>query len=240
MKSLALLLLFLISPLAAQAQGTVQFRNFDATTGLNAPVYYSWGDFKLSGDQYIVELVAWSSVSNIVNSVPISVGTTGFATGIDAGYFDGGTLTINGIPGGAMAFLQVRVWNTAYGATYADAHDSYFNASDKWGQSPIFYVTLGDPNASPPTPPAALIGLVSFYMAPSLSQPSPPTLFFIADAGNMVLSWGIYSNPYILQSTTDLASGVWSTNLPSPVVTNGLATVTIRATGAQQFFRLSR
>jgi len=45
---------------------------------------------------------------------------------------------------------------------------------------------------------------------------------------------------FALQSTTDLNSPVWTTNLPLPVVVNGQFTVTNPISGTQQFFRLSQ
>jgi hypothetical protein len=43
-----------------------------------------------------------------------------------------------------------------------------------------------------------------------------------------------------LQSTTNVFSPVWTTNLPAPVTVNGLNTVTNPISGTQQFFRLSQ
>jgi hypothetical protein len=43
-----------------------------------------------------------------------------------------------------------------------------------------------------------------------------------------------------LQSTTNLGSSVWTTNLPAPDVINDQFTVTNAISGAQQFFRLSQ
>jgi uncharacterized repeat protein (TIGR03803 family) len=61
----------------------------------------------------------------------------------------------------------------------------------------------------------------------------------------IILSWtgnyGAFSYAgYTLQSTTNLASQVWTTNSPAPVVVNGQNTVTNPISGTQQFFRLSR
>jgi uncharacterized repeat protein (TIGR03803 family) len=62
---------------------------------------------------------------------------------------------------------------------------------------------------------------------------------------NLVLKWptsyaGFDYTGYTLQSATDLASPLWTTNLPAPVVVNGQLVVTNPISGAQQFFRLSR
>jgi Divergent InlB B-repeat domain len=56
----------------------------------------------------------------------------------------------------------------------------------------------------------------------------------------LILSWPTNSTGFALQSTTNLASPVWTTNLPSPVIINGQNTVTNPISGTQQFFRLSQ
>ena len=58
--------------------------------------------------------------------------------------------------------------------------------------------------------------------------------------GNFVLTWLTNFSAFTLQSTTNLASPVWTTNLPAPVIVNGQYTVTNPITGTQQFFRLSQ
>lgn len=139
--------------LAAFAQGTVNFVNLNAGAGLNAPVYASDGTTKLSGTSFMAELLASSSQGGTYSSVA----TAGFLTGGGAGFFSGGVQTINGIAGGATAWLQLRFWNTANGSTFAAAQGS--GANNAWGQSATFSVVLGNPAASPPTTPAALSGL---------------------------------------------------------------------------------
>jgi len=80
----------------------------------------------------------------------------------------------------------------------------------------------------------------------SISLPvSPPQLTLIGYSENLILSWqtnhaGFDYSSYILQSTTNLVSGVWTTNLPAPLIVNGQFTVTNPITGTQQFFRLSQ
>ena len=241
MKTRLLGLLTVLCAATALAQGTIYFRNFNLNC-YTPPVYHYQSNVKLSGNQYMVELLA--SGTSPPYSL-ISVGTTGFFTGTDAGYFDGGTRTINGIPGGATAFVQLRVWNTDYGATFAAVKENSY-APDSWGESVVWSVTLGDPSASPATPPATLCNFLGTLQlgVPPLSVPPAPTLSIVAAAETMVLSWrdygnlSMFSNSYTLQSTTNLASDVWSTNSPSPVLTNGQYTITIQATGAERFFRL--
>jgi uncharacterized repeat protein (TIGR03803 family) len=72
-----------------------------------------------------------------------------------------------------------------------------------------------------------------------------PQLSIVPSGLNVILSWptsyaGFDYTGYTLQSTTNLASPVWTTNLPASVVVNGQYTVTNPISGAQQFFRLSQ
>ena len=67
----------------------------------------------------------------------------------------------------------------------------------------------------------------------------PPQLIITPAAGNVILTWPTVTTGLTLQSTTNLGpSPFWSTNLPAPVVDNGLNTVTNPISGSQHFFRL--
>jgi subtilase family protein len=58
---------------------------------------------------------------------------------------------------------------------------------------------------------------------------------------NMMLSWPIYPDGFVLESTTNLAPSIfWSTNNPAPVVTNNQNVVVLNATNGVQFFQLCR
>src|SRR5207247_303345 len=72
-----------------------------------------------------------------------------------------------------------------------------------------------------------------------------PQLTIFPSGPFVILTWppnvaGFDYTGFTLQSTTNLASSVWTTNFPAPVVLNGLNTVTNPVSGTQQFFRLSR
>jgi hypothetical protein len=168
MKTLMLGVLVALSAATVLAQGTVNFANIQGS--LNAPVYQSDGITKLSGSQYMVELLAGTSQNNL----NISVATTGFLTGNGAGYFSAGSKTITGIGGGATAWVEVRFWNTANGSTFAAALAA--NANNSWGQSTPFSVTLGDPNGVPPSVPAALSGLAGQTLKLNTVIPEPSAL----------------------------------------------------------------
>jgi hypothetical protein len=67
-----------------------------------------------------------------------------------------------------------------------------------------------------------------------------PELAFSTTGRNLVLTWPTNAMGFTLQSTTNLAAPVWTTNLPAPVVVNGMNTVTDPISRTQQFFRLSQ
>jgi len=66
-----------------------------------------------------------------------------------------------------------------------------------------------------------------------------PKLTIISSSGNVMLFWPTNDTAFTLQSTTDLASP-WAAVSQSPVASNGQNSVTLPASGAKRFFRLSR
>jgi hypothetical protein len=54
------------------------------------------------------------------------------------------------------------------------------------------------------------------------------------------LSAGLQLAILALQSTPNLASAVWTTNLLAPVIVNGQYTITNQISATQQFFRSSQ
>ena len=69
---------------------------------------------------------------------------------------------------------------------------------------------------------------------------TPPQLSLFYRASDLILVWPTTSSGFILQSTTNLNSPIWTTNLPVPTVVNGQYTATNPISGTQQFFRLSQ
>jgi hypothetical protein len=76
----------------------------------------------------------------------------------------------------------------------------------------------------------------------SISLPvTAPQLTITPGSGNVVLTWPTNATVFTLQSTTNLdLSAVWTTVSASPVMINGLNTVTNAITTTPQFYRLSQ
>jgi hypothetical protein len=198
MKSLALVLIFLLSPLAAQAQGTVQFRNFEAATGLNAPVFRNLSSLQssipVSGTNFMAELLAGPSVTNMQ-----SIAVTPFLSGAQAGYFDGGVQSIPGVPSGSNAYVAVHVWAARTGS-FATAQA--LDAGATWGLSSTFNITTATSNA-----PAALSPLRAFWLNPFLTY--WPAIFANYNRLNTTVEISCMD---ILQVSSDLVHWTDATN----------------------------
>jgi len=181
MKKLIITTLATVASVAAFAQGQINFVNLSGSPALNAPVYDGVNTTqKLAGANYQAGLYYGSSSTSLAydnNSTP-------FLTGGGAGYFNGGTTTLTGIAGGALAWLQVYAWDTTLGGTATGATLAQAMASsqpDVWGSSGVFSVTTGNPAASPPGTPAVMVGLTSFHLIPE------PSTFALAGLGAAAL-----------------------------------------------------
>jgi uncharacterized repeat protein (TIGR03803 family) len=67
-----------------------------------------------------------------------------------------------------------------------------------------------------------------------------PSLGIVPAANQVVLSWPTWAPHFSLQTTTNLASPVWTAVSPSPMIVAGQNTVTNPISGSQQFYRLSQ
>ena len=67
-----------------------------------------------------------------------------------------------------------------------------------------------------------------------------PQLTILAAGVNVILSWPTNYTGFTLQSTTNLVSAVWSSNLYSPVTVNDHYNVTNSISDTRHFYRLSQ
>ena len=196
MKTLALLSLVLSSAMATQAQGTVEFKNFDAATGWNVPVLvYHWSDppvrlTAVSGTSYTVELVG-GAPSGLNWKI---IAQTNCLSGAQAGYFDGGVQAVPEVPSGSNAVLQIRVWATGAGS-FVNAELS--GIPETYGSSSLFTVATGTSNA-----PAKLVPLRTCVVAPLTAY---ATIYATFNRVNHTIDV-IYSG--VLESSSDLVK--WS------------------------------
>lgn len=84
------------------------------------------------------------------------------------------------------------------------------------------------------------VSIVSSAETYALAWEFSSTWLNVAPSGtNLVLTWPIYPDGFVLASATSLVAPIlWNTNHPAPVVTNNLNRVLVSATNASQFFRL--
>jgi len=179
MKKLFSLVALTLASFGALAQGTINFANA-AGGGLNAPDFDTDGTTKLAGAGFIAQLYA-GAVGTAWDSLTALTPTAVFATGLNAGYFFGGSVVVTGVPGGSAAAAQVRVWNSAF-ATWDAAWAAYQagNPTAKVGVSG--WNGTGLPTTTLTTPPLRspgvgldpnLVGLTSFHL---YSVPEPSTI----------------------------------------------------------------
>ena len=146
--------------------GTVNFNNLATPSGVDAPIYDSDGTTKLSGAAFLAQLYAGKTPDQLVPVGP----AVPFESGIAAGYvcqrFTSRTIPF--VAPGDPVFVQVRVWETAFGATYEAA----VLAGGKTGTSDILNVVTGGAG-SPPSLPGDLAGLKSFSVK---RETVPPTV----------------------------------------------------------------
>src|SRR3569623_1778288 len=106
--------LSLVAVTKVNAQGFFNFAN--GASGVNAPVTESDVTTNLAGSAYAATYYYGPANITDPNDLTASGVVQAFGTGANAGYFFGGSQTINGQTG--TVTLQVRVWRVSDGATY--------------------------------------------------------------------------------------------------------------------------
>jgi len=175
MKKALMILSSLLVAVGAFAQGQVNF----ATKGpdYNAPVFVgSLTGAKADGPAYMVQLYAGPTQTALTAvGAPLP-----FRTGAAAGNWFATAVTINNVdPVSKAAFVQVRAWATAAGATYEQALAS----GTGFGTGNITSVT---PTVAPAVP-ADLTGLQSFAISGTAAIPEPSIMALGALGGLALL-----------------------------------------------------
>lgn len=180
MKKLILTAALGVVCVSAFAQGALNFAN--GAPGVNAIITDADGTTKLSGGTWAADLY-WAAGTVTDSTLLTALGAPASFSTTAAGYFFGGTRTIAGQGNGAVITGQVRVWDTAAGATWGNAANIQ-NAHI--GESVLFQVTL----TTPPTTPAGMTGLNGHPFSLSIVNiPEPSTLALagLGLAGMLVL-----------------------------------------------------
>jgi hypothetical protein len=183
MKKLTLIAASLIAALNIYAQGDVIFDNFgggvvhNTRTGADVTV----------GDGIVVQLYASMTAGGQFAAVPNSIFQVGV---IGDGFFDGGVVRIPSsiIGPGATAFMEVRAWESAYGATFEEAVAAapMGGRPALRGRSNGFSSRTGDPTAVPPGTPVPLSDLVPGFSV-DVPEPSVIALGLIGAGALLVL-----------------------------------------------------
>jgi hypothetical protein len=172
MKKLLVLTSILALTGGVLGQGTVNFINFVVNPAVDGRVTTAAGT--LAGADYWGQLFAGATEGSLAPAgAPVAFRNSG--SGAPTGVVSGGTVTIEGIPAGGAAFIQLRAWAAASGSSWDEASG---NPVGEFGSSNIIgLASTGDPTASPPGLPAALVGLQPFTLE---VVPEPSTWALLA------------------------------------------------------------
>jgi hypothetical protein len=174
MKKTLMILSSLLVAVGAFAQGQVNFAarvvgTYDAPVFVGADVATG---VRADGPAYMAQLYAGATATALTAvGAPLP-----FRTGAAAGYWTATAVTINTVDATGNAFVQVRAWATASGATYeaALASGTGFGTSG----------TLTVKPTTAPDVPATLTGLTSFAI---VTVPEPSVLALGALGGLALL-----------------------------------------------------
>jgi hypothetical protein len=157
--------LFVLLPASVYSQGTIHFSNFAPSVEINAPVFFPDGATGVGGPDFVAQLYVSLTPGSLSGVYPVG-DPAPFRTGAGAGYWVPNLRLVAEAEAGTTVGVDVRVWSLNGGATYEEA-----NATRSWdvwvGQSAPFEVTLGTTEN-----PAYLTGLQTFYVYPTIPEPS--------------------------------------------------------------------
>jgi hypothetical protein len=157
--------LFVLLPASANSQGAIYFSNFAPPQTINAPVYFPDGTTRISGPGFVAQLYVSLTPGSFSAVYPVGEPAP-FRTGAGSGYWVPDLRLVAEAEPGTTVVVDVRVWSLNGGATYEEANAT--RSLDVWvGQSAAVQVTLGTTDH-----PAYLTGLQTFYVYPTIPEPS--------------------------------------------------------------------
>ncbi|HNU52412.1 MAG TPA: SdrD B-like domain-containing protein [Verrucomicrobiota bacterium] len=149
--ALGLLTLTWAAEFSVLGQGSIYFAN--SSPGLvYAPILESGTN--VTSEAFRIQLFAGPTTSSMAAMEPST-------TVLKNGVFKGARVDVPTVPEGGIAYVQIRVWEMAGGATYEEARAAGFRT----GASAVLTVKTGGDHLSPPAVPASLVGLQSFSLA---------------------------------------------------------------------------
>lgn len=158
------------------SRGTVNFRNLVLIASIDAPVFESDGVTRAQGESLRAQLWGGPDADQLMPAGE----PARFRTGVGAGYWTSANSlrTLPNVLAGAVATVQVRVWDAAMASDFETA----VAAGAKYGVSAALTVKTGGDGA-PPSLPADLVGLQSFVLEPALTITNQPAggLFFVGE-----------------------------------------------------------
>lgn len=216
-------LLSALGSLACWAQGEVWFTNYGGN--VNAPDYLCDSVTKLSGPQYMAELMTGPTATNLT-----SFATTPFRTG--SGYFNGGVVTVNQE---CACFVQVNVWNTNAGPSFDSAKAS--GRINAWAQSAVLLIwPLGGICCDPACIPAPPSGLTSLSL--NGPNPAPQIGIFLTSSNDLQLYWPVSQWNFIIEQSHDLVLTNWTILTNTPIVISTTNCISIPQPTQRTFYRL--
>jgi hypothetical protein len=128
----------------------------------------------VSGSAFTAQLFAANGADVPIDSLAPAFPTTTFLTGKGAGFVNDVVTTFNNVPYGAMATVQMRVWDNQ-GGTIPDWAKALAQprGTEILGMSVPINISLSPPSA----PPQSLYGLRSFNLTYNVPEPCPFALF---------------------------------------------------------------
>jgi hypothetical protein len=212
----------------SQQVGTVMLQNLQ---GWNAPDYLCDSSTRLFGPQYVAEMMAGPSPSNLTSVAQATFVLYQRSGAPLPGYYWGPEADL-GYCG--IAYIQINIWNTNAGPTFEAAQASAL--TNAWAQSAIFTVRPGGYCCEPPCIPSPLYGLTSLRLNGPI-QP-PPIGITLLSTNSIQLDWPYGLGNYGVEQSHDLQPNSWSliTNVPTVYASSNL--ITIPNPTNTTFFRL--
>ncbi len=218
--------------------------DFDVQARVFAPVY-DWTGGLLSGTQWRAELYGgWEPDSLSPGVIPDGAEGTvrAPASFSKPGYFSRGDMVCvrrAPPPSSTLVWLQVRVWDVGLGTTYEEVVGRGMGG---YGQSALFQALGCDVGVSIPEVPRPLVGLQSFGVLPSASEPGGPYQLSLGRVSlqGITLSWSTNASGHVLEWASSLPALTWITVTNVPVTQGERLTVSVESTNTSRFFRLRK